>query len=244
MPDIRVILELQETDAALLRAEHELEELPEARQIMACRAKRKEIKGKQDQVIELADEVEGKLERLQAEEERVIGKINALQAKLDSTRDYRVTQSVTRDMQGQVKRQGAIAEEQNALLERQIKIDKLADQVADMLAKVDHREEHLTAAFKEKGGKLRQRIVELKASHDALVAELEEPLAKRYEQLRAEKGGVAVARLEGDHCSACSTTILIGQLAKLKKGGDLGECPNCHRLLVVRSDASDGTGGE
>lgn len=234
MAEIDTLLELQENDFELLRAKKELEALPEASQIMECRAKRKAIKAKQDEVVEFSEDAEGKLAKLQAEEEKVIAKINELQEKLDTTSDYRVTKSVTRDMEGQMKRQKGIAEEQDALLERQIKIDKLADQVADMLAKLDHREQHLTEAFKEKGGAIKKRIDAAQATHDGLVAQLDARLARRYEQLRAEKGGVALARLEGDHCDACHTTLPVARLEALRKGPELAECPNCQRLLVVR----------
>lgn len=239
MPDIKVLERLQACDTARLRAQKELESLPQAKQIMECRAKRKELKGKQDQVVELSDEVDAKIAKLQAEEEQVIAKINELQSTLDTTSDYRVTQSVTRDMQGQVKRQGGIATEMDELLERQIKIDHLGDQVAEMLAKVDHDEEHLTQEFKEEGSKVKESIDQLTAERDALIAQLDPQLAADYERIRKEKGGIALTRLEEDRCTVCSTTILTGQLAKLKKGPALGECPNCHRLMVVRDDEDE-----
>ena len=236
MSDIKVLERVQACDTACMRLAHELEALPQAKQIMECRAKRKELKGKQDQVIELADEKDAKLSKLQAEEERVISKINELQATLDSTSDYRVTQSTTRDMQGQVKRQLSISEEMDGLLERQIKIDKLADQVADMLAKVDHSEEHLTAEFKEKGAAIKEQADALTAERNALLVQVDPDVARKYEKVKGEKGGIALSRLEGDHCSVCSTVILSGQLSKLKKGPALAECPNCHRLMVVHDE--------
>lgn len=238
MSETQVLLDLQESDTEIMRAKRELDALPELAAIMECRAKRKEIKGKQDQVIELADEVEAKMAKLSLEESRVVEKINALQATLDSNSDYRTTQSTTRDMEGQVKRQKSIAIEQDELLERQIKIEKAADQVAEMLAKVNHAEEHHTAQFKQKGGAIKERIAQLEARRAQLLGQLDAQLAKRYEALRAEKSGIAVSVLEDDHCSACRSIILDGVLAKLRKGPEIAECPNCHRIMVVR--ASEG----
>lgn len=186
---------------------------------MDCRAKRKEIKGKQDQVVELLDEVEGKLAKLQAEEERVIAKIKALQEKLDTNADYRATASITRDMEGQVKRQKNIAIEQDELLERQIKVDNLAEQVAQALAKTDHAEAHHTESFKQKGGAIKAHIGELETKRAELIAQAStRPWAQRYEALRAEKNGVAVSRLEDDHCTACRSTILDGHARQVAQG--------------------------
>lgn len=239
MSDSKVLLDLQDCDTQIMRSKRELDELPELKAIMDCRAKRKEIKGKQDQVVELLDEVEGKLAKLQAEEERVIAKIKALQEKLDTNADYRATASITRDMEGQVKRQKNIAIEQDELLERQIKVDNLAEQVAQALAKTDHAEAHHTEHFKQKGGAIKARISELEAKRASLIAQLDPATAQRYEALRAEKNGVAVSQLEGDHCTACRSTILDGMLAKLRKGDELAECPNCHRMMIVPQGEED-----
>ena len=240
MSDMETLVKLANCDMEAMRAQKELDELPEAAQIMECRAKRKELKAKQDQVVELTDEVERQLAKFQEEEERIVEKLKDLQETLDTSHDYRVTQQVTRDMEGQVKRQGTLVAEMDKLLERQIKVDKLYSQVAGMLHNLDHKEEELTAAFKEKGGALKSRLDGLAFQRGKLLEALEGALARRYEKLRAEKGGIGLAFLEGNTCSVCRSEILEGNLRRLQAGPDLAECPNCHRLFVVRQDA----GGE
>ncbi len=236
MSSIKALINLQECDTQIIRSKKELDELPEVQAIMECRAKRKEIKGKQDQVVELAEENENKIAKLQAEEEQVVQKLKDLQSTLDSSSDYRVTSSVTRDMEGQVKRQANIAKELDELLERQIKIDNLADQVADMLQKLNHNEQHHTESFKEKGGAIRDRIASLESERETLLAQIEPDIAHRYEALREEKNGIGLSRLEEDHCSICRSIILTGELSKLLKGPALSECPSCHRLMIVREE--------
>lgn len=236
MSESKTLLDLQRCDTQIMREQRELDELPEVKSIMECRAKRKEIKGKQDQVVELTEEVETKLAKLQSEEAKVIAKINELQEKLDTNADYRATATLTRDMEGQVKRQKNIAVEQDGLLERQIKIDKLADQVAEALARVDHAEAHHTQAFKEKGSVIKESIEKHKAQRAVLIAQLEPVLAQRYEALRAEKNGTAVCELEDDHCTACRSIIPVAVMEKLKKSDGPGECPNCHRIMIVSVD--------
>ena len=239
MTEAETLLALAQCDTEYLRSAKELEAIPEAAEIVECRAKRKELKAKQDQVVELTDDVEAKVAKLTTEEERLIEKLKELQHTLDTTKDFRVTSSVTRDMEGLVKRQGNISKEQDALLERQIKIDHLANQVADMLHALDHKEEHLTAAFKEKGGKVKVRQDQLKAQHDELIAQLSAPLARKYEKLRAEKGGIGVAQYENGHCSVCRAELQTGHLAKLKEAGEVSECPNCHRIFVMRPQTEE-----
>ena len=176
----QTVYQLALKEAELLRAKKELDQIPEAAQIVECRAKRKELKAKQDQVIELTDEVSEKLARFEEEENRLLAKMRELQDTLDHSTDYRVTSKVTRDMDGLLKREQTINDETDALLERQIKIDNLAAQLADMLAKLDHKEHHLTEDFKEKGGEAKARVDALQAQIERLVGELPTVLQSRY----------------------------------------------------------------
>lgn len=233
MTDTQILYQISKLDRELVRAKKELENLPEAAQIVECRAKRKELKAKQDQVFDLTDEVNEKLARFEEEETKLIEKIKDMQDTLDHSTDYRVTSKVTRDMNGLVKRQGTIAEETDALLERQIKIDHLAAQISDMLGKLDHKEEHLTADFKEKGGLIKERIDEVQQRIDDATAELSDDMRKRYEKVKAEKNGVAVAYFEGSHCSVCRCEFQTGALSKLKSGPEISECPSCHRIFLA-----------
>ena len=98
---------------------------------------------------------------------------------------------------------------------------------------------HHTEHFKKKGGAIKERIAQLEAERATLIAQLDPAIAQRYEALRAEKNGMAGSELEGYHCTACRSIILDGVLAKLRKGDELAECPNCHRMMIV----AQGEGG-
>ncbi len=230
--EVKALLKIQEIDIELIRINAQLNDIPEIPKIAACRKKRKEIKGKQDSVISLADDTEEKLSRLQTEEEKLIEQINSLQKKLDGSKDHRIVGSITKEMQGQTKRQQENAKEQEELLERQIKIDNLADEVAAMLSSVDEKEEKLTQEFKKKAGKLKQQQKELELERAGLVKQVSSVILNAYDHLCEEKNGVGIAHVENDYCSACHTTFSGVQLSTIKAAEGLSECPNCHRLMA------------
>ena len=229
--EVNALLKIQEIDIELMRINTQLNEIPEIPKIAACRKKRKEIKGKQDGVISLADEAEEKLTRLQKEEEKLIEQINALQKKLDGSKDHRIVGSITKEMQGQTKRQQENAKEQEELLERQIKIDNLADEIAAMLASVDEKEEKFTQEFKKKAGALKQKQANCEEERAKLVGQVPSFILSAYDDLCKEKGGVGLAHVENDYCSACHTEFSGVQLNSIRSADGLSECPNCHRLM-------------
>ena len=75
---------------------------------------------------------------------------------------------------------------------------------------------------------------ELAARREAAVAQLTPDEMTRYQQVRAQFGGVGVARLEGSHCSGCHMDLSPAELDGVKSAaaGEVSECPQCGRILV------------
>jgi predicted nucleic acid-binding Zn-ribbon protein len=55
-----------------------------------------------------------------------------------------------------------------------------------------------------------------------------------YDRLRARLGGVAVARLVGNHCDGCHLTLPAVELDRVRHlpEGELVTCEQCGRILV------------
>ena len=72
------------------------------------------------------------------------------------------------------------------------------------------------------------------AARDALRAALDAAVLKRYDEMRGQYGGVAVAKLNGLRCEGCHLDLSRGEVDSLKRQetDEIPECPNCGRLLV------------
>lgn len=69
---------------------------------------------------------------------------------------------------------------------------------------------------------------------DLLRSRLDSDLLHRYDSLRAQFGGVGVAKLNGLRCEGCHLDLSRGEVDSLKRNesDEIPECPNCGRLLV------------
>ncbi len=237
MSEAQIVKQLAEADVLVLRARKAISDLPEAAEIMKCREQRRALAAKLDQVAALADDASAKTEKLHREQAQVQEKIAELQAAIDKNSDFRISESLTRDMQGQVKRQSTLEDEELALMERAQKIEDAMAQVTAAQQQVNAREAALTAAFKEKGGALQAQLTQAQATQQQLLAQLPAALAARYAQLQKEKGGLAACVLEGDTCSACRSALGSTWLKKAKEGPEVAECPSCRRIMAVRLEA-------
>ena len=116
-----------------------------------------------------------------------------------------------------------LAEGEAELAARQAELPGLELAMADALAALN------TAAFG-----LDADASELTTRREAAVAQLSADELTRYQQVRAQFGGVGVARLEGSHCSGCHMDLSPAELDGVKSAGagEVSECPQCGRILV------------
>jgi len=174
----------------------------------------------------------------QAEDEAALlqEKIDAEQAKVLSGEvvNAKELQTLTRALDALGRKKDTLERQELDLLEK-------ADQARAQLAKIDAtlqegacREAELIEVYKKKGGALQLDIARLNAARTKLAAQLGSTLLERYESVRAAKHGIAVGVFDGSLCSACRTQIPAGQAQALAVGAAIAECPNCHRILVVR----------
>ena len=77
-------------------------------------------------------------------------------------------------------------------------------------------------------------LAQRRAARDLLRATLAEAVLNRYDSMRGQFGGVAVAKLNGLRCEGCHLDLSRGEVDALKRdeGSEIPECPNCGRLLV------------
>lgn len=130
---------------------------------------------------------------------------------------------------------GALDDEELAAL------DQLADgeaQLAALQAELPGRESELAAAraaLDAASADLDAQAAELDARREPAAAALAAEELDRYRRMRQQFGGVGVARLEGSHCSGCHMDLSPAELDTVRAivPGDVSECPQCGRLLVL-----------
>jgi len=233
------LLKLQELDLEILRSNKRLQELPEKHEILAVRAKIRDVTELHRKADVLVHKLNFDLKAHQDEITMLTDKIAVEQAKVAATTDHRAAQSITREMDGLRRRQDKLEMESLQLMER---IDKASAQIAkidEALAQLAGKDSALVTRFKQVGGQLQTDIAALEAERVEVAASLIVDTLLRYEKSRESKGGVGVGKLEGDQCSACRMTLPVERVRELDEGPDIGVCPQCRRLIVVRTESCE-----
>jgi predicted nucleic acid-binding Zn-ribbon protein len=236
METVRTLLELQERDFAILRLAKELDEMPEKRAILAARAKIADIEKIKERTVAALRHIDQAGSVLDDSIASIKAKMVSEQAKLLSGAivNPKELQAVSHELDALRRR---VEQLEGELLEQMQKREDGAAQVAKIdaaLAEGARREAELTKQFKARGGDLLTRIEGEKHARAALAAALPAEVGARYEAAREAHHGLGVGALSGTMCGACRVSLPIGKVEALQEGPDLGTCPNCGRILVVR----------
>jgi uncharacterized protein len=230
-----LLLELQATDQRVRRLEHQLDDLPEQRELEASR----------DRLLtfgEQQDETRVELDRARAAQRRLEREVEVLTERRDAERSRLYDGTVTnqREMQSLEAEIAAterrVTEHEDELIEVLEKVEELEGRVRGLEADIgaeQQRVESLTVDRDEAAKGLLAELGELKATRERQAAGLPADLLQRYDDLAARLGGTGVGQLEGNACTACRIDLSMADVNDLLTGSPLATCPQCSRLLVV-----------
>lgn len=225
---------LQDLDRKRLQAKHMIENLPQRAQVMQLQAKRNDIEAKLVKVEALYSAADHEMMKLNTEDEQVATKQAATQAKIDEDRgDYRSVTSLTRDLEGMMKRRETLEFEMNKADKKLSEIGAVRTQAQAALARIAAKEQALIGAYRNEGGKLQEQIAQYEAQRTSLARTLPAGILEAYEAAAKRCGGVGLAHLRENGCSACRSVIETNRLLVLKRDAPIATCPNCHRLLII-----------
>lgn len=237
MNEAAALLELQGIDVEILRANKRLDTLPEKQAILEVRAKQREIGQMRAKAEMLVRKLEAELKARQDEMTTLAEKIDGEQAKVMATTDHRQVQAITREMDGLRRRNDKLEMESLQYMERIDKANAQLGKIDEALAGLAGKEQTLIGQFKQVGGELQEEIARLESRRTSVAKGVGEKLLATYEYGRESKGGIGVGLLEESACTACRMALPAEKVRDLQAGPDVGLCPQCKRLIVVRMES-------
>ncbi len=229
-----LLLNLQELDDQIdkLKAEeesipekkHDLEEGLEARQAVVIAAKNESI-----EIAKKRKELELELEEGNAKKDKF--KHQLFQVK--SNREYEALQHEI----------SALEEKNSGLEDKILEIMDRSEKVSRQIAEGERNHKAEAVKVGEARAKLdreledlRQKIAIKADERKRLVMDMDVVLLKRYDRIRANKGGLAVTTVNTGACGGCFRRIPPHEMQNLKRDARIIMCEGCGRILIWRWD--------
>ena len=170
---------------------------------------------------------------LEAAQKAVLEKLNRAETRLygGGVRNPKELEDLQLDV-AQLRRQLSQAEDN--LLEALICAEtamRVQDEQAALLERLTAEQGRKHAALRAEHAQIKARLPAELAQQAAARQAVPAALLATYDNLRPRRGGRAVAKLDGDECSACLVAASPFTLEAARFGDELVYCSNCGRLV-------------
>jgi len=185
-------------------------------------------------VAELVKE-KGTLEACNATEQENIKRSETNMKEIKTNKEY---QAVGREIAAARKQ---VAELEEQILQKITLIDELNGEIATAAASLEELEQNSEQRRSEKQveiNKVQQDIDADDAKREDIRKELPANLLKRYDNLRVQRRGQALAIAREGFCQGCNMHLPPQLYNNLFKADDILTCPHCQRVLILKQPAA------
>lgn len=229
--DLELMAALQATETEAANIETVLEGLPV--QAAVLEKELEELAGfvasRKNQVAELKKMYRMREADFEASQER-IKKRNIQLHSVKSNKDY---QAILKEIEEIKAAASAIEDDMLKGLDdieaAEAGLAEVERQYADRKAVIEREKREL----EEKAAAEREKIQQLHVRIREIADQLDPKLKKRYYNIKAKSGGIAIVPVNGGICKGCHLNIPPQLYNELHKENELRLCPHCYRIIYV-----------
>jgi predicted nucleic acid-binding Zn-ribbon protein len=236
LPDLKLVIRLQEIDHRLVELAREIASLPKHIAEIQHKLVAHERKLEADRAALAANQKERKKceGEIQVQEQKVSKlKDQMLQAKTNEV--YRAFQNEIDFCQKEIRKfEDRILElmGESEPLEKNVKAAEASLKTEKAQVDAEKQEARERTAADEKSAR------EFRQERAGIVASITPTTYQRYERARKARKGLGVVEAVDGRCSACNITIRLQFYQDVKRGDQVLVCENCQRMLYYNPPAS------
>ncbi|HTW92562.1 MAG TPA: C4-type zinc ribbon domain-containing protein [bacterium] len=141
-----------------------------------------------------------------------------------------------KEIEAQKKLKNGIEDRMILLMEETEALDRKVRENEKKSAELDIETARKIEMLDSEKKEIEAAIATRKEQRETTVAEIPAELLKRYERVRASKGGIAVATVRKERCSGCMSPIPAQRILEVERQDHLYLCEACGRILIVEQE--------
>lgn len=235
-PAYEQILAIQGLDLNLTQLRHRHATHPLRDEISGAESQAQEVGQRIAEIEQRKHEADRNLKRLSDEVEMIEAKRTDIDTKL-----YNGSVTASKDLLALQDEAASMLTRQTGIEDEELEIMELLESVGEELAAAENKLAAIEQSRQQADERLRATTAELDVEIAEVAAQRDEAaklgmpdLVGRYEELAAQFGGVAVARLTDGRCDGCHMQLSAMAVDRLSKAPEdaVVTCEECGRLLV------------
>lgn len=236
MSELERLLALQHLDTAIDQLAHRRATLPARAEIAGVDTQLAALDVREEPVLASRHALERDQKRLEDEVRSVEDRRDHENARLydGSVTAVKELQALQQELAGLARRQEHLEDQIIELMESDEPLRAEQEALDEERDRLVAQRDGLQAALGVDEAEIDSEMADLKDRRAAAVAEVSAELVERYEKLRSQLGGIAVARLVGTSCDGCHLTLPAVEVDKLRHSDpdEVALCFECGRILV------------
>lgn len=230
------LLLVQEQDTTIDQLQHRIANLAEREQVIELDAELADLAAETDEVSEQRHVLEREQKRLEDEVALLEAKIERENAKLYSgeVTGVKELQALQDEIASLKRRQAELEDEVIAIMEEAEPVDATLGELATKKSGIDERKAEVEKKITIIEAEIGADLDTAQSARAGLVADVPGDLLERYAAIRADTGGVGVARFSAGSCEGCHMKLSAVEVDRIKKESNdtIVTCDSCGRLLV------------
>lgn len=180
------------------------------------------------------EELRATLRARELEAQSLEAKIKATEARLysGSITDPKELEDMEKDQQMHYRQRSELDGQQLELMEAVGLVQRSVDEKSKVLKTAAAARADEVERLKRERESLASRLAQLSTERPEACAAIDAATLAMYDQLRATKGGRAMAPLQHDACGACGVQVPTGLVNRVRVGEELVFCAGCGRILT------------
>ncbi len=187
-------------------------------------------------VLAERDSLESRRRLLEAQLQDEEGKMKDRRMRLNRVRNEKELAALRREIE--------LGKEANQQMEEEIfRLLEASDRLQASASEAERAQAELEAQtitlLEENQGRIEAIRAELEMARqrrENMAESLDGDLLRKYEQIFARRGGLAVVEVRNAACSGCHMNLPPQFFNELQRATDIRLCPNCHRILYWRPE--------
>lgn len=228
-PDLRTLIELQQTDSKVAELTRQIGDLP---------AQIKQKEAELSEFLRHHEEHKARLAANQKERKELDTDIQTIRAKISKHRDqlYEVKtneqyRAMLKEIEGEEAR---ISKIEDKILEKMVEAENLQSLVQDAAARLDSEKARVgaeTRRLESEKQSLTGECAGLEKQRQGLADSLDSSLLATYERVRRGRAGMAVAEVREGICSGCNVRLRPQMYNDVRHNESIVYCESCARIL-------------
>lgn len=169
---------------------------------------------------------------LKATEEKAAG----YSVQLYSAKTNEQYKAFLKEIDAQKKLKNSIEDRMIVLMEETEALDRKVKENQKESAELDSETTRKVEMLENEKKELEAAIAIRQRQRETAAAAIPAELLKRYERVRASKGGIAVATVRKERCSGCLSPIPAQRILEVDRQDHLYLCEACGRILIVAQE--------